>query len=103
MQVEQMTPGRLRRAAISLSLLLATAGATVLLGAGSEPAPTSAAGTVTVALDHPVGSFRPDRALGAGLDGHEHGDTELIYTRRNLRAMASAGFGPVTYRLRTEL
>jgi hypothetical protein len=64
---------------------------------------TGAAGSVTIDLSHPVNRFRPDRALGAGVDGHDQGDTRLIYTPANLRAMRSAGLRPLTYRLRTEL
>jgi hypothetical protein len=60
-------------------------------------------GTVTVHLDRPISRFRGDAPLGAGLDGHGQGEIAQIYTRRNLRAMRSAGFGPLTYRLRTEL
>src|SRR3954447_482453 len=48
---------------------------------------------VSIALDRPVNTFTPDRALGAGVDGLEHGAIQRTWTRANLRAMRSAGFG----------
>ena len=62
-------------------------------------------GTITVSFDptQPANTFSPYRALGAGVDGHEKGEIDHIYQPSNLRAMRSAGFKPLTYRLRTEL
>ena len=59
--------------------------------------------TVEVALNRPLTRFSPAQAIGAGLDGHSEGETAQIYTPSNLRAMAAAGLGAISYRLRTEL
>jgi hypothetical protein len=64
---------------------------------GSQPV------VITVHTDHSVGQFRPSEAFGAGVDGHEKGSIVPMYTPSNLKAMQSAGFQPLTYRLRTEL
>ena len=58
---------------------------------------------VTVHSDRAVGHFRPSEAIGAGVDGHEQGSIDQMYTSANLKAMVSAGFKPLSYRLRTEL
>lgn len=79
---------------------------TLLLGLGlgaAAGAPTRNAATLTVRLDRSLNTFRPDRTVGVGLDGHERGDIARMYTPRNIRQMGSVGFGPVSYRLRTEL
>lgn len=58
---------------------------------------------VTIDVARSLGSFVPDHALGAALDGHERGETAQIYTPANERVMTAAGLGPIAYRLRTEL
>ena len=58
---------------------------------------------IKVFTDKAVNSFRPSDALGAGVDGMEQGDIAKVYTPENVKAMLSAGFKPLTYRLRTEL
>jgi hypothetical protein len=57
----------------------------------------------TVLADHPVNQCVPTQALGAGVDGHEQGECALMFTDKNIAEMRSPGFGPLTYRLRTEL
>lgn len=59
--------------------------------------------TIFYTPDKPANTFVPDEALGAGVDGLEHGEINQVYTKANIKAMLSAGFKPLTYRLRTEL
>jgi len=59
--------------------------------------------SATVLADHPVNQCAPGQALGAGVDGHEKGECARMFTDKNIEQMLSAGFGPLTYRLRTEL
>jgi F5/8 type C domain len=68
-------------------------------------APQQARGTVTVSYTpgRPSNVFKPAESLGAGVDGHERGDTRRMLNPRNVREMLSAGLKPLTYRLRTEL
>ena len=56
-----------------------------------------------VIADRPVSQCVPATALGAGVDGHEKDECARMFTDRNISEMRSAGFGPLTYRLRTEL
>src|ERR1044072_6199095 len=62
-------------------------------------------GTVSVARPRggPANISKPAESLGAWVDGHERGDTRRMLSPRNVREMLSAGLGPLTYRLRTEL
>jgi len=80
------------------SLLLIITGTPL---AGQAATPYTA--TITVEADRPIATFRPERVWGAALDGLEEGEVALVYTPHNFEAMNSAGLGPVTYRLRTEL
>jgi len=59
--------------------------------------------SASVIADDPVNQCVPTRALGAGVDGHEQGECARMFTDKNIAEMRSAGFGPLTYRLRTEL
>ncbi|HEY3412670.1 MAG TPA: discoidin domain-containing protein [Armatimonadota bacterium] len=62
-------------------------------------------GVVTV-LENPVRPANvvvPSRDLGATVDGLEYGDVAMVYTPANLKVMRGVGFGPLAYRLRTEL
>lgn len=76
-----------------------------LVLAVSATGEAGAAGRVVIDLS-PAGlrnTFRPDVALGAGIDGAWRGGTDRLLTPRNVKAMTSAGLRPLTYRLRTEL
>jgi hypothetical protein len=59
--------------------------------------------TITIQASHPIRTFNPALAFGAGVDGHEEGEISRVYTPANLAAMRSSGLGALTYRLRTEL
>jgi len=45
----------------------------------------------------------PKQSLGGGVDGHERGECARMLSDKNIAEMLSAGLGPLTYRLRTEL
>jgi len=81
-------------AACLIHLLIATE-------ARGDPKPFAV--TATVDADHCVNKLVPSEALGAGVDGHDRGECARMFTDKNIAEMRSAGFGPVTYRLRTEL
>lgn len=59
--------------------------------------------TVDTAAGHATNTFSPLRAFGAGVDSQGSGAIAKIYTPQNVNEMLSAGFGPLTYRLYTEL
>lgn len=51
----------------------------------------------------PLRSFIPAETFGAGIDGHDRGSTARLLRKANLSAMQTVGFGPISYRFRTEL
>jgi len=77
----------------------------VQLGAQTKPQADEQPFAVSAVIlaDHPVNQCVPTQALGAGVDGHEQGECARMFTDKNIAEMRSAGFGPLTYRLRTEL
>ena len=87
----------LRNTAIILAALQILV-ATPIFG-GERPLVVSA----IVSADHPVNRLIPTLALGGGVDGHEKGECAQMFADKNIAEMLSAGLGPLTYRLRTEL
>jgi hypothetical protein len=52
---------------------------------------------------HPSSQFDSSNAFGAAIDGHEKGELDQMLSRANVSEMLSAGFKPISDRLRTEL
>src|SRR6266550_4839797 len=59
--------------------------------------------SATVTMDRCVNKCVPKRTLGGGVDGHERDECMQMLSTQNITEMLSAGLGPLTYRLRTEL
>jgi hypothetical protein len=87
------------RSAVGILCALALA-----LPAGAAP-PAAIPGRIVVDLSRAGlrNTFRPEEALGAGVDGSWRGGTERLYTPHNVEALRQANLRPLTYRLRTEL
>jgi len=59
--------------------------------------------TVDVTPGHATNSFSPLRALGAGIDRDPLDSVQILYDPSHVQTMLSAGWGPISYRLNTEL
>ena len=71
--------------------------------AASTSAYASSTVAVTVDTSHTVNRFDPRTAFGAGVDEVGRDEISRIYTPDNVHQMLSAGYGPLSYRLFTEL
>ena len=92
-----------RYSSLRAAALIPTICLLLLAGRSHVPANSDQPVIVTVDTTSPANRFAPSKALGAGVDGHEFGETERQLSPANITAMRSAGLRPLTYRLRTEL
>jgi hypothetical protein len=106
---DTVEPGRPLRALRAVGVVaalsaIAAAGASALMAAQSPAAPPPGSDmVVTIDADEALGEFDGTGDLGAGVDGLERGEIDRIWTPENIELMKSAGFGPLSFRLRTEL
>jgi hypothetical protein len=59
--------------------------------------------TVDITPGHSTNSFSPTRALGAGIDRDPLNSVGILYDPAHVAKMHTAGWGPISYRLNTEL
>src|SRR2546429_8526373 len=59
--------------------------------------------SATVRTNQCVNKCIPKQSLGGGIDGHERGQCARMLSEKNITEMLSAGLGPLSCRLRTEL
>ena len=97
-----MRYGTIRSTTIATIILLPAPACLSKLAAQTISIPLSHI-SITVLGDRRLAVFRPERDWGGALDGHDSSEAATIYTPHNIAAMNSAGLGPITYRLRTEL
>jgi F5/8 type C domain len=75
-------------------------------GGKADGGPRPSAGAtlqVDVTRSHAVNFFDPDKCLGSSMDELSPAIVDKIYTPEIIRECLSAGWGPITYRLHTEL
>ncbi len=92
--------GSIQIAAVLLTTLVS---ASISSSATAPPPPLQARISFDLSSAAHNPRFSPSRAIGAGVDGLQYGDIDKTYTEPNIKAILSAGFKPLTYRLRTEL
>jgi hypothetical protein len=59
--------------------------------------------TVDITPGHSTNSFSPQHALGAGIDRDPLNSVHILYDPAHVEKMHTAGWGPISYRLNTEL
>jgi hypothetical protein len=59
--------------------------------------------TVDITPGHSTNSFSPLRALGAGIDRDPLNSVHILYDPAHVETMRTVGWGPISYRLNTEL
>jgi hypothetical protein len=59
--------------------------------------------SVDITPGHSTNSFSPLRALGAGIDRDPLNSVGILYDPAHVEKMHTAGWGPISYRLNTEL
>src|ERR1700687_637091 len=59
--------------------------------------------TVDITPGHSTNSFSPLHALGAGIDRDPLNSVHILYDPAHVATMHTAGWGPISYRLNTEL
>jgi hypothetical protein len=59
--------------------------------------------TVDITPGHSTNTFSPLRALGAGIDRDPLNSVQTLYDPAHVATMLTAGWGPISYRLNTEL
>lgn len=94
---------RLAGVATLAGVVVAGAGAAALFAAPDPLPPPASDMVVTINRDQTLAEFSGIDNLGAGIDGLEAGEINIVWTPENIRLMQSAGFGPLSFRLRTEL
>lgn len=88
---------------VAVIAVAAIAGTATLLAATGPVPPPPAEVVVNIDRTQTVGQFDGTDDLGAGIDGLEKGEIDIVWTPENVNLMKSAGFGPLSFRLRTEL
>src|SRR5580693_9668224 len=59
--------------------------------------------TVDITPGHSTNNFSPLHALGAGIDRDPLNSVHILYDPEHVATMHTAGWGPISYRLNTEL
>jgi len=90
----------LRRTAAAWILLASLALAVCAPAAWSA---TAHSVSVDITPRHVANLFSPSRALGAGVDAQNYGAVDEIYVPGTINRLLGGGWGPVSYRLYTEL